>query len=153
MLILPKRIGATIVDETTGSSLGEDILVAFRLLVHGQVYYADLMGLTDQDGNVALTGEQLERQFRDNQEAFPMDSRIPLGDCDPTLRIVVPGGAEFEEMRRQAVDTRWVAPHMRAMYERALNAQWNTTAQQADMSVPGTDALHIAVPLVRLRAE
>jgi len=153
MFILPKRIDATILDETTGSSLSPDILVAFRLLVGGRVYYAGLMGLTDQDGNVRLTQEQLEQQFRENQQAFPMDYRIPLGDCDPTLRIVVCGGAEFEEMRRQAVDTRWVTPKVRAMYERAINAQLNTAAQQADMPVLGTDAVHIAVRVARLRPE
>jgi len=153
MLTLPNRIQATVVDKTTGSPLGADILVAFRLLVGGQVYYADLMGLTDKDGNVALTREQLERQFRANQKAFPMDYRIPLADCDPTLRIVVTGGAEFEELRRQAVDTRWVAPEVRVMYNRALNAYLDTTTQQADVPMLPTDALRIAMLVERLRPE
>ena len=149
MLILPNKIDATIVDEATGVSLGADILVALRLLVARQVYYADVMGLTDRDGQVVLTREQLEHKFRENQKAFPMDYRIPLVDCDPAFRIVVPGGADFVEMQRQVADTRWVAPDVRATYERAQNVQFNTTAQQVDVTGVATDVLRIAVPVTR----
>jgi hypothetical protein len=56
-----------------------------------------------------------------------MDYRVALGDCDPQLELVVPGGWNFIEQRSAALVSGLVLPQYKTMWVRARNEVVRTT--------------------------
>jgi hypothetical protein len=69
---LSNRIAVQLVQPDGGRSGLPDILVALDTFVAGRYYFGTLVGLTDTAGMVMIEGEELARDFRRNQQLFPM---------------------------------------------------------------------------------
>jgi hypothetical protein len=132
MLVLPEWIEAKVV--APGATSVGQVLVAVSTLLNGGYYFGDLMGLTNEQGVVRITGEQLRRDFEANQKTFPMDFKIALEDCDAALDVIVRGGEEFRDLKGSIESSSLVRSNVKALYARARNEMFESTRMRLDLS-------------------
>ena len=121
MLRLPTRIDVQLYD-TAAQPLNErDILIAVNLLVEGQYYYGNLIGLTDDNGLAKIEGIELEMRFIDDRLKYPMDYKVDINDCDEMIELLILS-AEEVEVASDAISAQGSpSSHVRASYSRARN--------------------------------
>jgi hypothetical protein len=104
-----------------------EVLVALHFSWHGRFYYAHALGLSDGAGQVRVSDDELLSTFRAQQQQFPMDLKVPLAECDSTVKVNVMGGAEFLSHRSTLVPG-WVTPDWIARWNRARNDHFESNA-------------------------
>jgi hypothetical protein len=95
----------------------EKVLVRAEILARGKVVWSTVLGLTDERGMVAV--DSLEQLYREDQERFPMDYKLPFATFDQ-VRVAVPGGKEFPLLAKGA-DSPIVEPQFRQWWREARN--------------------------------
>jgi hypothetical protein len=123
------------------------ILVSLQFYYRGQAYYATILGLTDAHGTAERTFEALERDFRYDQKLFPMDFRVPLGDCDRHIEVQVEGDGDFVKRLNSVASNPFVTPDVRGLYENAQNEQVKSTRKSVDLPGISPDLLVIDLPV------
>jgi hypothetical protein len=122
------------------------LLIALDLCYHGRPYYRTLVGLTDEQGVVELTGDALREEYREAQREFPMDYKLAIRDCDPEAIIILRGGPQFEGRRKRALQ----APMIREPYQSWWAAAQNTAVAPAEARCTFDGAIvDIRVPVQR----
>jgi hypothetical protein len=81
------------------------VLLDIRFYVGGQFRYSFPLGQTDAEGVCSTSFESIERQLEANRRLFLMDYNTPLRDCDRTVGVAVPTGAELKE--RASARAKW----------------------------------------------
>jgi hypothetical protein len=140
---LPSEIVVVLKVERDCSFPLSDILVSLNLYCHGRYYYGDLIGLTDDSGTVRITRDRIQLDFDADERLFPMDYKVPLGETDPIVGIVVQGHSDFLSARSAVEESRMVRPDARAAYARARNADVQTSRTQVKLPVAPPDQLII----------
>ena len=107
----------------------EHALVWLNTRVLGQDYFRPFLGLTDVQGVVRVTENDLTRKFVYNRDFYPMDFKVPLEECDDEVVVGIEGGTAFEEHRQAALAASWVTPEAKAMWRRAGNASLQSVSQ------------------------
>ena len=111
-----------------------DILVTFDVAIEMRYYTRCWVGLTDDDGLAGTTREGIERDFKENQEFFIMDYKVPLVDCDPTVIFRIDGGPAFAARRAEVQAESWVRSDARAVWARARNDTLRSMTFDVDLS-------------------
>lgn len=109
---------------SVGSAI-EGVLVSGSLYLAERYYYGFLVGVTDADGFVSTTGGAVAESFSKDRELFPMDYRVPIGECDGVSLGVVGGGdfvAQLGNLNHPFIDA-----DVRTQYQAAANAAYSTT--------------------------
>ena len=114
------------------SSAVSQLLVGLRVRHRLRTYYSTLLGLTDANGQLAVTGEELAADYAESQKDFPMDYKLPMAEWDPSIIVDLAGGAEFEQSRATAL----AAPLLDDRYRRMWTAARNTAVASQVVAVP-----------------
>ena len=122
MLSLPLRIEVTVVSALPPAQPQPGLLVTLDLYSKARYYYGTLLGLTTNLGVVATSREAIEAEYQRQQRAFPMDYKLGLEDCDPLLRIGLPGGADFRAQSQTALGSGLLSTEARSLWAAARNA-------------------------------
>lgn len=132
MLVLPDWIEVKVVSPT-GKPIA-NVLVSVAALIHGGYYFGDPMGLTNERGLVRITGDQIQRDFENNQLTFPMDLKVALRDCDAALDVIVRGNAEFRDLKASIQASTLVRPDVKDLYHQARNEGFESSRLRVDLS-------------------
>jgi hypothetical protein len=125
-------------DSLAGRPLPQ-LLVWFRLFADRKPYFNGVLGLTDSDGVVSISGVELRRQFEESQQSFPMDYKVPLDQTDDEIEVGLDGGTDYERAKRQAVKASFIGKANKDLWERAQNALVKTASvRRLLMRVPGS---------------
>src|SRR5689334_9591468 len=81
--------------DTVGADCGPDLLLVINFELNGRYYYGSLLGLTDHNGRVRISGDELLARYHESQLQFPMDYKVALVDCDSAVTIRLIGGSTF----------------------------------------------------------
>ena len=134
VLALPRTIVISLVRPDRLSVPVVDMLVGLRTFVSGEYYYGTILGLTDQTGKLIATGDKIRSGFLLDRQLFPMDYRIDLNDCDPTIEVFVRGGEEFIEAKKALHNSPMITTSVREGYGRARNAQIGSSSVTLDLA-------------------
>jgi len=119
MLVIPKSINVVLVDHTGSPLQAEGVLIVVNIRCQGQPYFSHPLGLTDRRGTISATQNAITSGFRRLQGVYPMDLKVSLSDCDPTLVVEVVSANELDERRKFVATRRLTPPEIRELYARA----------------------------------
>ena len=142
MLILPSELSVTFLDARGNAVPG--VLASLYLYWHGQYYYPFPFGLSDTAGSVRADGAEVHRHFRDQQQLYPMDLKVPLEECDEEAGIKVYGGAEFEEHRR-SLRPEWTEAAWMERWRSACNQRF--ASSETKVALTSTVSLSLSITL------
>lgn len=126
------------VQSTDGSSV-ERLLVGLRVRHQLRTYYSTLLGLTDTDGQIIVTGEQLAGDYAESQKDFPMDYKLPIAEWDGNLLVDLAGGQGFEQTRASALGAPLLQDRFRQMWREARNT--DVASLSVAVAMDGGDAV------------
>lgn len=98
----------------------ESILVGIDFRLGVRDYFSALLGLTDRAGRLFVTREQLLSDFAANQQLFPMDYKVDLGECDRAL-VGITEGNDFPRRREEALKAPFLSGRARELWTNARN--------------------------------
>ena len=116
----------------------DSLLVGLVLRHNHRDYYATLLGLTDRQGILRVSGSEIEQQYHQDQHLFPMDYKLTLEQCDPVATVGLAGGREFEERRANALRSALLATECRSWWEEARNEE--LAADETAVTLDGSRA-------------
>ncbi len=122
-MILPAKISIQVIDPVREPA--PNVLVSLHFRIQGRFYYSQALGLTNQLGEVASSGEALSSGFVSAQSAFPMDLKVPLDRCDQDVIVSIAGGREFLK-RREGLNPTWVRPEWIEKWKSARNEHYES---------------------------
>lgn len=132
----PRSLGVEV--RSTDGSRVERLLVGLRVRHNLRTYYSTLLGLTDAQGRLHVTGDQLAADYAENQGLFPMDYRLPAEEWDTSAIIDLAGGDAFEQSRAAALSAPLVHERFREMWRDARNT--GIASQETVVSLHGDEA-------------
>lgn len=147
MATFPHRVVLRLMP-SQGLSSAEDILVALQFFSGGRPYYGTLMGLTDAQGRVERSFQEIESDFLYDQKLFPMDFRVPLAQCDPRIDLQIQGGREFLDHQDSIAVNPLVTPEAHAQYTKARNQHVMSTQIAIALPPIPQDVLAIELAVV-----
>ena len=122
MLRLPPNLCVHLID-TSGIAMSEsDVLIAVNFLRGGRYYYGNLIGLTDERGTATLERSEIELRFAMDRSTYPMDYKVDLEECDPSIEVIILSEAEVSEARRAVDGNPGISGAIRHAYTVARNA-------------------------------
>jgi hypothetical protein len=116
----------------------DSLLIGLVLRHHSRDYYATLLGLTDDQGNLRVARNALEDQFREDQRLFPMDYKVMLDECDAVAIVGLAGGRDFAGRRANALKSPFLTPSARSWWATAQNE--GVAADEAAVTLSGDAA-------------
>ena len=122
MLRLPPHLSAHLVGPG-GTVLSEpEVLIAINFLRGGRYYYGNLIGLTDERGIATIERSEIELRFAMDRSTYPMDYKVDLEECDPSIEVTILSEAELSEARRAIDGNPGVSEAIQHAYAVARNA-------------------------------
>lgn len=73
-----------------------NVVVDVYLYLNQKQRYGLRLGVTDAQGHLLVTYEDLEKSRRRNAEHQPLDYKTGIDECDPLVRIAVPGDVDLQ---------------------------------------------------------
>jgi len=132
-VILPSEIVVSLLGPDGRAA--REVLVALDFQWHGRFYYSHPFGLSDDQGQVRVSGEDILATFRSEQVQFPMDLKVPLLECDPEAIVRVMGGAAFLDHRRGLMPG-WVKPEWIARWNQAQIGRYDSDGSSVKLTSP-----------------
>jgi hypothetical protein len=124
---------------TADGSAVSQLLVRLRIRHELRTYYSTLLGLTDANGELTVTGEQLAADYVESQKDFPMDYKLPTTAWDANILIDLAGGDGFELSRANALGAPLLGDRFRRMWAAARNT--DVASQVVAVPLDGGDAI------------
>ena len=118
---LPDEVAVRVKRATHPDVRLDSLLIGLVLRHHNRDYYATLLGLTNGQGILRVTGGLLEEQYNEDQRLFPMDYKLRLDECNAVAIVSLAGGRDFSERRANALKSPVLAPSARAWWAEAQN--------------------------------
>jgi hypothetical protein len=139
----PKVIEVALRSIKDGRPLG-GLLVWLNTQALGQDYYRCHLGITDDAGIARLTGDELLRQFAEDQKLFPMDYNWSLEECDDQIVVGIEGGEVFRSHRTAAIGSELTNAAAKRLWNMANNDEVDS-AQARVALAPNGKPVHIVL--------
>ena len=146
-LALPDILRVRVTCPTDPAVPLDRLLIFLDCHIAERYYFGCLVGLTDAEGRAQITSAGVYEHFTLDQRMFPMDYRVPLEDCDSSIRVHLVGGTDFKAQRAQ-LGSGPVTPEAVGLWLRARNDIFSSATAGVDLALGNpAEVLLITTPL------